>query len=125
MERLTEDSITGGAYLKKCAYECPYDGEYCGTDECPILDAVANKLGEYERAEEDGTLIKLPCKPGDSVFIIVGRDISRQTIRKITMENGSIRFTARRRTFSAGAFGDTVFTDYDPAEKRLKEIWQK
>lgn len=63
MERLTEDSVLEGrAWIKRCASDCPYDGEYCGTDECPVLSAVSNKLGEYERAEEDGLLVRLPCK---------------------------------------------------------------
>lgn len=63
MERLTEDSVLEGrAWIKRCASDCPYDGEYCGTDECPVLSAVSNKLGEYERAEEDGLLVSLPCK---------------------------------------------------------------
>lgn len=60
MERLTEDSVTGETYIKQCASSCPYDGDFCGTDECPVLNAVADKLGEYERAEEQGLLVRLP-----------------------------------------------------------------
>ncbi|MBU5481866.1 hypothetical protein [Blautia sp. MSJ-19] len=76
MERLTEDSaLEGRAWIKQCASDCPYDGEYCGTDECPVLSAVSNKLGEYERAEEDGLLVRLPCKEaysqeGDKAYLI-------------------------------------------------------
>ena len=68
MERLTEDSVTGETYIKQCASSCPYDGDFCGTDECPVLNAVADKLGEYERAEEQGLLVRLPCKVGTEVF---------------------------------------------------------
>lgn len=60
MERLTEDSVTGETYIKQCASSCPYDGDFCGTDECPVLNAAADKLGEYERAEEQGLLVRLP-----------------------------------------------------------------
>lgn len=60
MERLTEDSVTGETYIKHCASSCPYDGDFCGTDECPVLNAVSDKLGEYERAEEQGLLVRLP-----------------------------------------------------------------
>lgn len=67
MERLTEDSVTGETYIKHCASSCPYDGDFCGTDECPVLNAVSDKLGEYERAEEQGLLVRLPCKVGDTV----------------------------------------------------------
>lgn len=75
MGRLTEDSVTDETYIKQCASSCPYDGEYCGTDECPVLNTVANKLGEYERAEEQGLLVRLPCKEaysqsGDYAYLI-------------------------------------------------------
>lgn len=69
MERLTEDSVTGETYIKQCASSCPYDGDFCGTDECPVLNAAADKLGEYERAEEQGLLVRLPCKVGDIVYV--------------------------------------------------------
>ena len=69
MKRITEDSITGGAYIKQCASSCPYDGDFCGTDECPVLNTVATKLGEYERAEEQGLLVRLPCKVEDIVYV--------------------------------------------------------
>ena len=68
MERLTEDSVTGETYIKQCASSCPYDGDFCGTDECPVLNAVADKLGEYERVEEQGLLVRLPIKIGDMVW---------------------------------------------------------
>lgn len=70
MERLTEDSVTGETYIKQCASSCPYDGDFCGTDECPVLNAVADKLGEYERAEEHGLLVRLPVKIGDDIYKI-------------------------------------------------------
>lgn len=69
MERLTEDSVTGEAYIKQCASNCPYDGDFCGTDECPVLNAVADKLGEYEQSEEQGLFVRLPCKVGDIVYV--------------------------------------------------------
>lgn len=70
MERLTEDSVTGETYIKQCASSCPYDGDFCGTDECPVLNAVADKLGKYERAEEQGLLVRLPVKIGDDIYKI-------------------------------------------------------
>ena len=69
MERLTEDSVTGETCIKQCASSCPYDGDFCGTDECPVLNAMADKLGEYEQLEEQGLLARLPCKVGDIVHV--------------------------------------------------------
>lgn len=91
MERLTEDSVTGETYIKQCASSCPYDGEYCGTDECPVLNKAADKLGEYERAEEQGLLVRLPCKVGDIVYIdsealpIEGMECHEDTNNKIPL----------------------------------------
>lgn len=42
-----------------------YDSEYV-----PIIDAL-NRLAEYEDAEEQGLLVRLPCKLGDTVYWIM------------------------------------------------------
>lgn len=47
----------------------------------PTLEEVYAKLAEYEDAEENGTLIKLPCKVGDKVYKIeefVDSDICKE-----------------------------------------------
>ena len=38
--------------------------------DCEEIDAVYRKLKEYEDLEEQGRLIKLPCKVGDAVYRI-------------------------------------------------------
>lgn len=40
-----------------------------------FADKILTKLAEYEDLEEQGLLLKLPCKVGDSVFIISGENI--------------------------------------------------
>lgn len=37
--------------------------------ECKINQEMMDKLGRYEEMEEEGKLLKLPCKPGDTVYI--------------------------------------------------------
>lgn len=60
-ERLTADfEIVTGSYLKNCMEDCQYDNEFCGTGECPVVNAAISKLGEYERAEEQGLLYRIP-----------------------------------------------------------------
>ena len=44
VKRLTEDSFDGTAHIKLCGTSCPYDGEYCASDECRVLNEVAEKL---------------------------------------------------------------------------------
>ena len=68
--------------------------------------------------------MRLPCKVGDSVFIIVGTDISRQGIRKIEISDNSIIFKTNRqkRIFNVAEFGKTVFLAREDAEKKLEEF---
>ena len=82
------------------------------------------ELKSYEDLEEQGLLVRLPCKVGDSVFIIVGKDISRQGIRKIEISDNSIIFKTNRqkRIFNVAEFGKTVFLAREDAEKKLEEF---
>lgn len=144
MERLTEDSVTGETYIKQCASSCPYDGDFCGTDECPVLNAVADKLGEYERAEEQGLLVRLPVKIGDDIYVIPSQSIYginivngfgelnrvyHQHIESITFFDSRWYATSREeygiyneKVLNDIAYGITWFTDYEEAEKKLEEM---
>lgn len=83
------------------------------------------ELKSYKDLEEQGLLIKLPCKIGDTVFIIVGKDISKQTIREMEIsDDGLIKFKTKRRTFSTTWFGIDVFTTYKEAEMELRNRWR-
>lgn len=68
--------------------------------------------------------MRLPCKVGDSVFIIVGKDISKQGIRKIEISDNGIIFKTNRqkRIFNVSEFGKTVFLAHEEAEKKLEEM---
>ena len=87
------------------------------------IRAVLKKLADYEDLEEQGLLVRLPCKVGDSVFIIVGKDISKQGIRKIEISDDVIIFKTNRqkRIFNVSEFGKTVFLTREEAEKKLEE----
>lgn len=37
--------------------------------DCEEIDAVYRKLKDYEDAEEQGLLLRLPCKVGDTVYV--------------------------------------------------------
>ena len=82
------------------------------------------ELKSYKDLDEQGLLVRLPCKVGDSVFIIVGKDISRQGVRKIEISDNSIIFKTNRqkRIFNVAEFGKTVFLAREDAEKKLEEF---
>ncbi len=73
MERLTSyKSETSREMI--CRYEdCDVCEEYCPhmqEDNCSCLQEVLEKLGQYEDAEEQGLLLRLPCKVGDTVYTL-------------------------------------------------------
>lgn len=63
MERLTEYMGNGKDYESINPIDTPY--EYGKAN----LQALINKLAAYEDAEEQGLLLKLPCKVGDTVYV--------------------------------------------------------
>lgn len=87
--------------------------------EIPTLDDNAEywlkayfKLKDYEDLEEQGRLLKLPCKVGDDVYYILG--IPNKTpcaIDKCTFELSDIN-----------KIGKTLFLTREEAEAKLKEL---
>ena len=118
-ERLTERIEK---YIE--AYQLPPFGiEVDGTVE--LLQEVSNKLDEYENLEEQGLLLRLPCKVGTKVYAInpiidygeVGDEsiyyysiIEREFQIYMMMDSGKL------------VFGRNVFLTKAEAEQKLKEM---
>ncbi len=62
MERLTERNDIGNYFYPKCFEKCDGLGASSKCDNCELTSSVCEKLGEYEDLEEQGRLVKLPCK---------------------------------------------------------------
>ena len=73
MERLTGRNSDGGAFYKNCFREDTCAGIGCSEkcDHCKHSYNACEKLAVYEDAEEQGLLIRLPCKVGDDVWTIM------------------------------------------------------
>ena len=97
-----------------CDSICPNSSE-CefGCDFKDIKD-MYNKLKEYEDLEEEGLLLKLPCKVGDTVYIIGCK------YRNGTYENwintGTFNYSDLEK------MNKTVFLTRAAAEEALKKI---
>ena len=68
MERLTKRELNSHGYVEyiKCHGDvCSFD---CGV--CGVSREGEKKLKHYEDLEEQGLLLKLPCKVGDEVYYI-------------------------------------------------------
>lgn len=97
-------------------------------DKSRLKDAM-QKLAKYEDLEEQGLLLKLPCKVGDTVYILAGRFgtfyeedicdgfyIGRDGILQVKVQNHK----GNHGTY--GVVGKTVFLTKAEAEKALAEL---
>lgn len=75
MERLTKTTEIGNAYFPKCFEEPCCGMGKCIDNNCNLVNEVCKKLAEYETLEEQGLLVRLPCKVGDTMYDIVGKPL--------------------------------------------------
>lgn len=130
MERLTERTAVGilvkENYEKKSLktlYSCYGENPNPYYSNCEEGYCAMEKLADYEDLEEQGGLIKLPCKVGDTVYVIVGKNISAQKIQRATIDSErKIEFCTKRRGFTLFDIGKTVFLTKSEAEAKLKEL---
>ena len=146
MERLTERTADGilvkENYEKetlKTLYSCYGEKPNPHYTNCEEGYCAIEKLADYEDAEEQGRLIKLPCNVGDTVW---DNDFGRPCAYTITAfsfgeceeyickpvttkevvfyyENSSGSITG---SFAESAIGKSVFLNKSEAEAKLKEL---
>lgn len=110
MQRLTERDSYGDVYVKQHDYV-----------------TAADKLAEYEDLEEQGLLLRLPCKVGDTAWnirwwcekeesvIVDGKKYYRREIKhKVSKDKFSL--------YDYPEFGKTVFLTKKEAEAKLREM---
>lgn len=113
--------------------------------DCGIVEDMVKKLVDYEDLEEQGRLIKLPCKVGDTVYVVTSPfnvfddieydenmkdEVYESYVSSITFyECGEqYRIYAKATNHFIGAyfrecdFGKTVFLTKSEAESKLKEL---
>lgn len=135
MERLTTRNIAGMA-----VYKYPFECERCGETIWRLPDygngSPTEKLASYEDAEEQGLLLRLPCKVGDKIFLDFagfGKNIDKFTVKDFHLdcfENGETilycDYESNDKTLSGQIdvmdFGKTVFLTGEEAEAKLAEM---
>ena len=127
MERLTKISEIGNAYYPKCFKEpCCGMGE-CLDDKCNLMLYACEKLAEYEQLEEQGLLVRLPCKVGEKLWCIVNSAIRELRVHHFDMPAfGTTDIVFRyadgfKLERFVGEIGKTVFLTREEAEKKLEE----
>ncbi|MDY3971330.1 MAG: hypothetical protein SOZ28_01285 [Clostridia bacterium] len=93
---------------------------------------VIDKLGEYEDAEENGLLVRLPCKVGDTVWIVDENSNEFDGIDECRVSqviwNGTffaLIFDKDCYGYSESYIGKTVFLTREEAGKALEEDKQR
>lgn len=112
------------------------DNEYSKANYNKIL----TKLGEYEDLEEQGRLIKLPCKVGDTVYCIFSRytkcTFNNEEFDEYSCQGCEYECDSKKENYVQGMraysldwivtnlkkFGKTVFLTESEAEAKLKEL---
>lgn len=124
MEKLTIDEIIGHCERKTEQYERLFGKECLETT--PLISSVIKeywehkqvaeylkKLKEYQQLEEQGRLIKLPCKVGDTVYHVVQGRI-------VEVSNVDLFFLLL--SVVENRFNNSVFLTKSEAEAKLKEL---
>ena len=139
MERLTWEDYHGGCYAQDILQQ-DYDtatvftGEpidrlaaYERTNHTPEECAVAfTELAAYRAAEQDGTLLRLPCKVGDTVYRVIPwctyGFANCVGCPRATKSRCEIAFFEQEFSVSlCDQIGKTVFLTREAAEAALKE----
>lgn len=125
MSRLTRRTEQGKITLRDCTVS---------------LRSAIDKLAEYEDLEEQGLLLKLPCKVGDTVYVIDKRytkcslydeEYSESNCWNCDKECDSKMYyvvvkryvgTLEWIVLRLKKFGKTVFLTQEEAENKLKEM---
>ena len=118
MERLTQTSDKGGV-----AFTFDLD-VICQPSEMKKILKIAEKLKDYEDLEEQGLLLRLPCKVGDTVYRIEKKRIIQTQITKYDLySDGSLWFSfSTSLGLPISKFNVDIFLTQAEAEQKLKEM---
>ena len=139
MDRLTKRNKADTTYYyHKCFEKCDGLGATEKCNNCVLVYDVCEKLGDYYDLEEQGLLLKLPCKVGDTVwdndygkpcpYTVTGFSFGtgegyidepvslKEVVYYYSNYSGSIT-----GSFAVSELGKSVFLTQAGAEKKLKE----
>jgi hypothetical protein len=107
---------------------CKFKGIEHNVDE-DCIPAMIERLAELEDKIEQGKMVELPCKVGDTVYEVfkdhIPPFIKETEIEKIVITAKGLRLRLARNSFyetAVSSIGKTIFFTREEAEKRLKEL---
>lgn len=128
MERLTARDEQGFSHYPYCFEKCNGDSVGIKCQTCDFEEKICNRLAEYEDLEEQGLLLKLPCKIGDVVYEFVEKIGKKGHWEedKYFVDEWE-KNIIREREFNlymlaSGRFGKTVFLTEQEAQAALEKM---
>ena len=121
MERLTKtysDGTHGAA-----------DNLPCGENSYTYKGLLLEVLGKYEDDEEQGLLLRFPCKVGGTMYRAIPklfRSYVKIVINEINITKNGIYITSDKGvSWNVNEIGKTIFFTQEEAEQKLKEMESK
>ena len=85
------------------------------------LHSALMELKKYQEADKDGRLVVLPCKLGDTVWLVVTKRSRIYSTEHKFVKRSRLTFLNMERVLQE--FGKTVFLTREEAEKALEGKW--
>ena len=117
MKRLTkvyEEDNQKYVCIEVCGEKCVENNTWC--PKCKPFTDVMKKLAHYEDLEEQGLLLKLPCKVGAKVYVLW----TSYNFKTEKIEHSIVVDVFEIEMMSD--VGETVFLAKEEAEAKLKEM---
>lgn len=111
MERLTK-TYADGTYGVA-------DNLPCGENSYDFKELLIRTLGHYENLAEQGRLIELPCKIGDTVYAIINGKVICDIVDRIEVNKHCTKVSTENHSWLCNI--ESVFSSKDLAEKKLAE----
>ena len=94
----------------------------------PFADKILTKLAVYEDLEEQGLLVRLPCKVGDDLYCIVNGEVKKLKVHSFGVPDFEITDIEFKYVDGfkivrfVGEVGKTVFLTREEAVNKLEEM---
>ena len=95
----------------------------CGENSYQYKELLLETLGKYEDAEEQGLLLRLPCKQGDTIYYVADGKITEKHVNGFLYTN-QLYIVIEEFNFNcpAAVIGHALFITKAEAEAKLKEM---
>lgn len=130
MERLTKRDFSRITYNERRSIMCSSYCDNCsqGAGNCKTVKNMIKKLATYEDLEDQGLLVRLPCKVGDDLYCIVNGEVKKLKVHSFGVPDFEITDIEFKYVDGfkivrfVGEVGKTVFLTREEAEKKLEKM---